>query len=97
MIRDRAREGVVFGARFDPEHIPDEIHLPDGRVLSGDYARTAQLLPIEEAVRMYRKPVLIVHADTDETVPFSCASAAAADYHELEQSLLKLMKTRPAT
>ena len=23
--------------------------------------------------------------------------AAAADYHELEQSLLKLMKTRPAT
>ncbi len=24
-------------------------------------------------------------------------SAAAADYHELEQSLLKLMKTRPAT
>ena len=82
VIRDDAREGVHFGASFDPEHIPDELVVSEDRVLSGNYFRVAQLLPVEEAIRMYRGRVLIVHADTDESVPVSYAYEAARQYHD---------------
>lgn len=80
LIPDDARKGKIFEAVFDPDHIPDEIFPAEDRVLSGNYVRTAQLLPVDEAIRMYRKPVLIVHADTDETVPVSYALEAAEKY-----------------
>ena len=50
------------------------------RILDGNYFRTAQLLPVEEAIRSYNGPVLIVHSDTDETVPVKYAEEAAAMY-----------------
>lgn len=89
VIRDRACEGRVFDAVFDPDHIPDEIIPSEGRVLSGNYVRTAQMLPVEEAIRMYRKPVLIVHADTDETVPVACAYDAAEEYSRAQLVIIQ--------
>ena len=80
VIPDNARAGRHFDVSFDPEHIPDMVQLSEDRVLSGNYFRTAQMLPMEEAIRMYTKPVLIVHADTDETVPVSYAYDCAEKY-----------------
>ena len=81
VIRDHVLSGRALDAEFDPEHIPGEIHLENVRALSGDYIRAARILPIDDAIRMYRKPVLIVHSDTDETVPVSYARDAAEKYH----------------
>ena len=80
MIRDDARRGTSFDIHFDPDHIPGEIKMNEERVLDGNYFRTAQLLPVEEAIRSYNGPVLIVHSDTDETVPVKYAEEAAAMY-----------------
>ena len=80
MIRDDARKGCSFDIHFDPEHIPQELVMNEERTLSGNYFRTAQFLPVEEAIQAYTGPVLIVHADTDETVPVHYAESAAHSY-----------------
>ena len=88
-IKDKALSGDVFGVMIDPDHIPEEICLPEGRVLSGNYVRAAQMLPVDDAIRMYKKPVLIVHADTDEAVPVSCAYDAAEKYSNAKLVIIK--------
>ena len=70
----------MLGNAFDPENVPDEIVFPDGKTLSGKYLRVAQTLPYEAAIDAYKKPVLIVHADTDEAVPVHYAYEAAERY-----------------
>lgn len=80
VILDGAKQGNMLGAAFDPNDIPDEIHMPNGRVLGGNYFRAAQMLPVEEAIRRYDRPVLIVHGSADETVPVKYAYDAAEKY-----------------
>ena len=89
IIRDAALEGITFGVGFDPYHIPDEIVMDEVHTLSGNYFRTAQLLPVEEAIRRYDKPVLIVHSDTDETVPASYARWAAGIYKDCTLKIIE--------
>ncbi len=88
VIWDKARTGGLFGASYDPDHVPDEVDMGGGRVLSGNYFRVAQFLPVEEAIRAFKGPVLIVHADTDEAVPFVYAQEAAAKYADCELVVL---------
>ena len=72
MIPEVARTGGLLGIQFDPENIPDELEAWDGRKLKGNYARVAQTIHVEEFVEKYQKPVLIVHGDQDEAVPYEC-------------------------
>lgn len=89
VIRDHARQGCQFGVPFDPEHIPDALCMPEGRVLGGNYVRVAQTLPIEHAMAAYRGPVLIVHGDADETVPISYAREAAEQYADARLAVIE--------
>ena len=89
IIRDAALEGSNFGVNFDPKHIPEEIVMDEVHTLSGDYFRTAQLLPVEEAIRRYDRPVLIVHSDTDESVPVSYAEWAARLYKDCTLKIIE--------
>ena len=76
VIPDGARKGNLLGQPFDPEHIPDMVEWGD-RHLSGNYLRTAQLLDVDEAIRKYEKPVLLIHGDADEAVPIEYSIDAA--------------------
>lgn len=79
MIPDRAREGTLLGRGFDPAHIPDM--LEDGSLrLNGNYARVAQTIHVEDEIRRYPGPVLIVQGDADEAVPLEYAQRAAELY-----------------
>lgn len=69
MIPQGAREGLLLGKSFDPDHIPEEIDVIKGLKLSGDYLRVAQTLHAEEAADRFKGPVLILHGDQDDTVP----------------------------
>lgn len=80
VIWDASRRGNMLGVAFDPEHIPEEFSMGNGRTLSGNYLRAAQMLPVEEAIRRFDKPVLIVHGDADESVPVQYAYDAARQY-----------------
>lgn len=83
MIPDNAREGIVLGNSFDPEHIPEKL-VSDSWELSGDYIRTAQTIHVEDAISRFRGKVLIVHGDEDPTVPYSYAEKAAELYSNAE-------------
>lgn len=70
MIPEIARTGELLGTKFDPENIPDELDVWDGRKLKSNYVRVAQTIKVEDYVDKYIKPVLIVHGDQDEAVPY---------------------------
>ena len=83
MIPEDAREGNVLGTSFDPKHIPDMITSGSWE-LSGDYIRVVQTIHVEDEIERFEGPVLIIHGDADETVPFSYAEKAAKLYKNAE-------------
>ena len=82
MIPERARRGELLGVFFDPEHIPREITCDDGWVLGGNYLRVAQMIDVDAAIDRYSGPVLIVHGDEDESVPYQVGVEAAKRYRD---------------
>ncbi len=79
MIPDGARQGGLLGQGFDPEHIPDMLESGDRR-LNGNYIRVAQTIHVEDEIKRYPGPVLIVQGDADEAVPLEYARRAAELY-----------------
>ena len=84
MIRDVAYEGGFPLTQYDSDRLGEEFMLFGERPLSANYMRTARLLPFEDAVRNFKKPVLIVHSDTDELVPFEYSVKLQKDYENAE-------------
>ena len=82
MIPEGAREGYLLGENFDPDHVPDTLQAWDGRQLNGNYVRVAQTIHVEEAIDRYDGPVLIVHGDEDEAVPYRYGVEAAKRYKQ---------------
>lgn len=80
MITEAARNGSSFGFGFDPDHIPEEIHVNSEQKVNGNYLRAAQMLDVDYAISRYKGPVLIVHGSEDEAVPLRCAKEAAEKY-----------------
>ena len=83
MIPEAARAGQVLGTPFDPMHIPEMLSFGD-RELRGNYVRVAQTIHPEEEIARYRGPVLIVHGDKDEAVPYEYAVKAAELYADAQ-------------
>ena len=75
MIPEIAREGNLLGIDFDPLHIPEMLYKEDLE-LSGDYIRVVQTIHVEDEIARYGGPVLIVHGDADDVVPYSYAEKA---------------------
>ena len=75
MIPEIAREGNLLGIDFDPAHIPEILYKEDLE-LSGDYIRVVQTIHVEDEIARYGGPVLIVHGDADDVVPYSYAEKA---------------------
>ena len=80
MIPEASRRGELLGVTFDPSHVPETLSSWDGRLLSGNYVRVAQTIYVEKAIDNYPGPVLLVHGDADEAVPFEEAEKAVARY-----------------
>lgn len=74
-----ARTGNFLGVSFDTEHIPDSVSF-NGHTVKSGYIRAARMLPVDYAVSSFRKPVLIVHGDEDEAVPYSVGAELAQQY-----------------
>ena len=80
MIPEIARAGSLLGKSFDPKHIPEVLVADDGWELSGNYIRVAQTIHVEDEIARYDGPVLIVHGDEDEAVPYEYAPKAQKLY-----------------
>ena len=83
-IPELAREGKLFREGFDPCNIPDEIYVSDTEKVIGDYIRAMQLIDERDAVSRFKKPVLIVHGDEDEAIPYERSELLAKQYDDAE-------------
>ena len=88
MIPRCAREGSMLGFTFDPMHVPDEIEVIKGLTLGGDYLRVAQTIHAEDAVARFPGPVLLIHGDADDVVPFTDSIEAARQYHNCRLAVI---------
>ena len=79
-IKYDAIHGQMLGAEFDTNKIPETVTFPDGKLLDNAYFRVAPFLPVEETIKHFRGPVLVVHGDEDEAVPFKYGKWLAEQY-----------------
>ena len=84
MIPAMARKGELFGIKFDPDHIPEEFMTDIGLPLSGNYVRIARMVHVEDAVARYNGPVLLIHGDADEVVPYHDSEVLVKAYQNAE-------------
>lgn len=80
MIPDDARNGIMLGHTFDPDHVPESLEVDDDVILGGNHIRVSQMIYVEPAIDAFRKDVLIIHGDQDETVPLQVSLDAAGRY-----------------
>ncbi len=83
-IPDDARCGSILGNDFDPDNLPEKLISPDWE-LGTEYVRVARLICVDEYVKHYRGPVLIIHGTEDEVVSYQYAPKLSEKY---ENSLL---------
>lgn len=87
-IIDLCKNGSFFGTEFDVENLPDKLYFWSDKYVTSNYVRIGRSLQVEEAIRAYHGPVLLVHGTGDETVPVSYAIEADKIY---ENSTLVLI------
>ncbi|MBR6321628.1 MAG: hypothetical protein IKR59_02055, partial [Lachnospiraceae bacterium] len=76
----------LFGLRFDPDRIPEELNVW-GSPLSGNYVRQAQKIQTEDILH-YGGPILFVHGEADERVPAEVSVLAAGQCRDAEVILI---------
>lgn len=64
-LKDDALIGECQGTKYDPNHIPLTVSVHD-QTVSGQYFRTAQLLPIYETAQHFMGPALLIHGLADQ-------------------------------
>lgn len=84
MLKDVAIHGGFPQTEYDPENLGEEVLLFGEYPLAAEYFRVCRMLPFDEAVQEFRKNVLIVHADTDELVPYRYAVKLQKQYNKGE-------------
>ncbi len=88
LIPQGARDGCLLGKAFDPDHIPDAFPVIKSLDLDGNYIRVAQAIRVEEALKRYHGPVLILHGDKDDVVPLSDSENAARQFPNCRLSVM---------
>lgn len=87
-IVDACKYGNFFGTVVNVEEIPDKLYLWDDKYVTGNYVRTGRILPIEDAICSFDKPVLLIHGTEDEAVPVSYALDAEKKFKDCELILI---------
>ena len=88
MIPRCAREGEMLGVCFDPSQIPESFPTIKGLTLEADYIRSAQAIRVEEAIDAFPGPVLLLHGEADDVVPFRDVETAAGRYRSCKLVLI---------
>lgn len=90
-IPDHARLGMLGGAVYDIENVPDSWECPNGMVIGKQFhERVLDFDPYVE-LRKYKKNVLIIHGTEDSVVDYSYSVKAHRNY-EKGQSHLQLVR-----
>lgn len=82
LMPEGAKTGHMFNVDFDPCCVPDEIYVSPDEKVTGNYIRAAQLIDVDGAVKRYKNPVLIVHGDEDEAIPYDYSIDLSKQYDD---------------
>ncbi len=80
MIPEFARKGELLGTKFDPVNVPEYLDSWNDDKLGGNYIRVAQTIHVDNAIKSFKKPVLLIHGSGDEAVPYSVSEKAVKQY-----------------
>ena len=69
-LKEDTARGDLFGVKYDPQNIPAYITLPTGLKVGRAFLETTQHLPIYEVSQKYTGPVLVLHSQDDQLVPY---------------------------
>lgn len=87
-IWEDAKKGSVLGVSYSQNPIPDTVQFEDDKLLDGQYFRVAPFLPVEETIKAFHGPVLVVHGDEDEAVPFECGKWLVEQYENAKLAVI---------
>lgn len=79
VLKYGAIKGELINVTFDPDSPEDHV-LDEGTHLSHNYIMINRMLPFEDAVKLYKGNVLILHGEEDEAVPYHYAVELAEAY-----------------
>ena len=79
-LKEDVAKGNLFGVKFDPKNPPQFITLRNGLKVGHDYLQTTQQVPIYEESAKYTGPVLVLHSQDDQLVPYLYGKQMSAVY-----------------
>ena len=69
-LKEDTARGDLFGVKYDPKNVPEYITLSNGLKVGRAFLETTQHLPIYEVSSKYTGPVLVLHSQDDQLVPY---------------------------
>ena len=81
-LKEDVTKGNLFGITFDPKNPPAFITLSNGLKVGRAYLQTTQHLPIYEVSAKYTGPVLVLHSQDDQLVPYKYGEEMSKIYKQ---------------
>lgn len=78
-IPEDAARGSMLNVKFDNDNLPEYIE-SDCWKLSSNYIRVARMLPIDNAIAAFNKPVLVIHGTEDDAVLYEYGQKLSEKY-----------------
>jgi len=69
-LKEDTAKGDLFGVRFDTKNVPEYITLSNGLKVGRAFLQTTPNIAIYETAKNYTGPVLVVHSEDDQLVPY---------------------------
>ena len=69
-LKEDTAKGDLFGVKYNPKDVPEYITLSNGLKVGRAFLETTQHLPIYEISKKYTGPVLVLHSQDDQLVPY---------------------------
>lgn len=69
VLHDMAKNGDLFGVKYDTDNLPIYVDIPGCCHVGREYVETAKNMQIYDTAKRYSGPVLIVHGLKDTLVP----------------------------
>ena len=69
-LTEDTAKGDLFGVKYDPKNVPQYITLSNGLKVGRAFLTTTPNVKIYEISKRYTGPVLVVHSQEDQLVPY---------------------------
>ena len=69
-LTEDTAKGDLFGVKYDPKNVPEFITLSNGLKVGRAFLATTPVVPIYPVSARYTGPVLVVHSQDDQLVPY---------------------------